>query len=78
MMSTVRPAISRSSASWTTRSLSRVERAGRLVQQQDRPVGEDGARDRETLALAAGQPHAALAEIGFRNPAAARSMNSVA
>ena len=40
-----------------------VERARRLVEQQDRAVGEDRARDREPLPLPAGQPHAALAEI---------------
>ena len=42
----------------------RVERAGRLVEQQDRPVGEQRARDRKALALAAGQLDAALAERG--------------
>ena len=40
-----------------------VERARRLVQQQDRTIGEDRARDREPLPLPAGQAHAALAEI---------------
>ena len=40
----------------------RVQRARRLVEQQDRPVREDRPRDREPLSLAAGQPHAALAK----------------
>ena len=47
-----------------------VERAGRLVEQQDRPVGEQRARDRQALALAAGELHAALAELACRGPAA--------
>ena len=43
----------------------RVERRGRLVEQQDRRVAQDGAGDREPLALAAGEPHALLAEEGL-------------
>src|SRR6185503_4157861 len=39
-----------------------VERAGRLVEEQDRPVGEQCARDRQALPLAAGKGHAPLAE----------------
>ena len=39
-----------------------VERAGGLVEDQDRRVLEDGARDGEALALAAGQRGAALAD----------------
>ena len=42
----------------------RVERGGRLVEQQDRRVLQDGAGDGEALALAAGQRDAALAELG--------------
>ncbi len=42
----------------------RVERARRLVEQQDRPVGEQRARNREPLALSARERHAALAELG--------------
>ena len=41
-----------------------VERAGRLVEQQDRRVAQDRAGDREALALAAGEHHAALADLG--------------
>src|ERR1044071_1118134 len=41
----------------------RIEVAGRLVEQQDRRVLEQGARDRDTLLLSAGQAHAALAEV---------------
>ena len=55
-----------------------VERARRLVEQQDRAVGEDRARDREPLPLPAGQPHAALAEVAARSPRGSRSMNSAA
>src|SRR2546421_2250669 len=40
----------------------RVERARRLVEQQDRAVGEQRPRDRQALALAAGERYAALAE----------------
>jgi hypothetical protein len=42
----------------------RVERTGGLVQQQDRPVGEDRAGDREPLSLTTGQLHAALSRAG--------------
>src|SRR5690606_2376398 len=40
----------------------RIERARRLVEQQDRRVLEERAGDRDALALAAREPHAALAE----------------
>ena len=40
----------------------RIERAGRLVEQQDGRIAQDGAGERDALALAAGQRHAALAE----------------
>jgi hypothetical protein len=39
-----------------------VERRGRLVEQQDRRVAQDGAGDRDALALAARQHDAALAD----------------
>ena len=39
-----------------------IERAGRFVEQQDRRIAQDGARDGDALALAAGKPRAALAE----------------
>jgi hypothetical protein len=41
-----------------------VERAGRFVEQQQRRIFQQGARDRDALALAAGQAHAALAQEG--------------
>ena len=41
-----------------------VQRAGRLVEQQDRRILQDGPRNGDALALAAGQPGAALAEEG--------------
>ena len=40
----------------------RVQRTGRLVEQEDRRVLEDGARERDALPLAAGELHAALAD----------------
>ena len=48
-----------------------VERRGRLVEQQERRVAQDRARDRDALALAAGQRHAALADrrvVALRQP----------
>ncbi len=39
-----------------------VERRGRFVEHEQRTVLEDRARDRQPLALAAGQPLAALAD----------------
>ena len=48
-----------------------VERRGRLVEQQDRRVLQNGAGDGEALALAAGQGDAALAQLACRSPAAA-------
>src|SRR5688572_17576258 len=41
----------------------RVERAGRLVEEQDGAIGEQRARDRQALPLSAGERHAALAEL---------------
>ena len=41
-----------------------VQRAGGLVEQQQRRAAQDGARDGDALALAAGEPHAALAQGG--------------
>ena len=42
----------------------RVERRGRLVEDQDRRVLEDHAGDGDALALAAGELDAALADMG--------------
>ena len=42
----------------------RVERAGRLVEQQDRRIAQQRAGERDALALTAGERHAALAEPG--------------
>src|SRR6185503_1399938 len=44
-----------------------VERAGRFVEQQDRPVREQRTRYRKALALAAGKRDAALAEGGIES-----------
>ena len=62
MTSVVRPFSSASRPCCTRRSARGVERARRLVEQQDRPVGEQRARDRQALLLAAGKRDAALAE----------------
>ena len=64
MTSVVRPRVSPSSASCDLALARGVERAGRLVEQQDRPIREQRPRDRQPLALAAGELDAALAEIG--------------
>src|SRR5688572_1801804 len=42
-----------------------VERAGGFIEEQDRPVGEQRARDRQALLLPAGERDAALAERGI-------------
>ena len=49
-----------------------VERRGGLVQDQDRRVLQDRAGDRDPLALAAGEPAAALADHGVVAVAAGR------
>src|SRR4051812_12416352 len=41
-----------------------VDRARRLVEDQDARVGEERARERDELALAEGEAEAALAELG--------------
>ena len=64
IMKVVRPAIRRSSASRITASVLRVDRGGRLVEDQDRRVLEERARDADALPLAAGQLRAALAQLG--------------
>ena len=55
-----------------------IERARRLVEQQDRRVLEDGARQRQPLALAAGEPQAAVADRWCRSPSGCAMMNSCA
>ncbi len=49
-----------------------VECAGGFVEQQDGRVLQHHARDRDALALAAGQLHAALAHVGVVAVAAVR------
>ena len=68
----VRPRISVSSAACTWRSDSESSARRRLVEDQDRRVLEDRARDRDALALAAGQPHAVLADDRVEAFAASR------
>ena len=58
----VRPSASRSSASCTARSVLRVERARRLVEDEHGRVAKDGAGDRHPLLLAAREAVAALAD----------------
>ena len=43
----------------------RIERRRRFVEDQDRRVLQQRARDRDALLLAAGQLQAALADFGF-------------
>ena len=43
----------------------RIERRGRLVEQQDRRVLQNRARDGDSLALAAGKLRALLADVGL-------------
>src|SRR5437879_2235675 len=42
-----------------------IDRAGRVVQNQDARIGQQGARDGDALALAARERHAALANLGL-------------
>ena len=61
--SVVRWRINSSSAVCTSVSLSASSAEVGFVEQQQRRVAQDRARDRDALALAAGQRHAALAEL---------------
>ena len=62
MTNVVRPAAQRAQAVLDQRLALAVEARGRLVEDQDARIGEDRARDRDALALAARQLHAALAD----------------
>ena len=62
MMKVVRPAIRCLQRRRDPRLGGGVQRAGRLVQDQDRRVLQQRAGDRQALALAAGQRRAALAD----------------
>ena len=62
MMNVVRPDIASSSASLIWRSVERVDRGGGVVEDQDPRVGEQGPGDRDSLALAAREGQAALAD----------------
>ena len=63
---TVRPSASRRRLSSTSRLGRRIEMRGRLVEQQQRRVLQEGAGDRHALRLAAGQAVAALADPGVQ------------
>ena len=65
-----------SSVSWIACLGAAVERAGRLVEHQDRRVLEQGAGDRDALLLAARQLEPALADHRFIAVRQARSMKS--
>ena len=78
MTKVVRPFITSSSASVDLRLGHRIERAGRFVEDQDRRILEQRARDGEPLALAAGEQPAALADARLASPPGLRSMNSSA
>lgn len=54
----------------------RVQRAGRLVEQQDRGVAQDGPGEGDALALTAGQLHPAL-PTSVPKPSGSWSANSV-
>ena len=60
---TVLPSISSSSCSWIASSTSLSSDGGGLVEHQDRRVLQDHARERDALALSAGELHAALADV---------------
>ena len=60
----VLPSIRRSSASNTSFSEAASSPDAGFVQNQDRRIANDGARDRDPLPLAAGKRHAALADDG--------------
>ena len=62
MTNVVRPCRSDSQAVLDQRLALAVEARRRLVEDQDARIGEDRARDRDALALAARQLHAALAD----------------
>ena len=64
MMMVVRPRMSFSSACLHQALGFRVQRTGRLVEQQDGRILENGPRQRDPLALTARQPRAALAQEG--------------
>ena len=64
MISAVRSASTVRSARCTSRSLGTSSDDGRLVQDQHRGVGQEGARERDQLPLPGGQPAPALADVG--------------
>ncbi len=55
-----------------------VDGAGAVVEDQDARVGQEGARDGDALALAAGERHAALADLGLRSRPRNETMKSCA
>ena len=61
-MKVVRPFAAAAMARWIWSSVARVDGGGGIVQDQDARVGQEGARQRQALALSAGEGHAALAD----------------
>ena len=78
MMNVVRPRISRSERLDNGVLGIGVERAGRLVEDQDRRVLEQRPGDGDALALAARQRRAALADARCRSPRGSAAMKSCA
>ena len=68
----VPPAGRRASAS----AVGGVEVLARLVEDEDREVGQQGAGDGDALALAAGEPRAVLADLGGEPGGQASSQSS--
>ena len=77
-MNVVRPFISYSIASMMRRLGLEVDGAGGLVEDQDRRVLQESARERHALPLASGEGHAALADLRVCSPRASREMKSCA
>ena len=62
MMMTVRPFADRAHVVLDDALAFVIERAGRLIEDQDARIADEGARDRDALALAAREPAAPLAD----------------
>ena len=75
MTNVVRPAITSRSARLISCSVEASTEEVASSRIEDARIGEDRARDRDPLALAARQRQAALADAACRSPRAARSMN---
>ena len=72
MITLVRPSSSGASDCWTLSLRHGVERAGRLVENQDARILQDRPRDGDPLPLACGEPIAAFSDHACRTRPAAR------